>query len=105
MCLFFRQNDGDSFLQEEDNPIPQLFHNALWIRKKRPSRTNFLRQKLDPSFLDSQSGDARVSRLRNALINLGATFAKTLFSYFPLVPSFPRKQESRVPGENRDPVL
>ena len=31
VCLFFRQNGGDSLLQEEENPNPQLFHIGLWI--------------------------------------------------------------------------
>jgi hypothetical protein len=34
VCLVFRQNGGDSFLQEEENTIPQLFHIPMWIRQK-----------------------------------------------------------------------
>ncbi len=45
VCLFFRQNGGDSLLQKEENPIPQLFHMALWIGEKNPFRTNFFRQR------------------------------------------------------------
>jgi len=59
VCLFFRQNGGDSLLQEEENPIPQLFHIALWIWRKKPFRTNFFRQKFDPPSLNSQFEDAR----------------------------------------------
>jgi hypothetical protein len=36
-CLFFRQNGGDSLLQEEENLNPQLFHIGLWIREKNLS--------------------------------------------------------------------
>jgi hypothetical protein len=60
VCLIFRQNGGDSLLQQEENPIPQLFHIALWIWKKKPFRTNFFRHRLDPVSLNSQFEDARV---------------------------------------------
>jgi len=63
VCLFFRQNGGDSLLQEEENPIPQLFHIALWIWKKKPFRTNFFRQRFNPPSLNSQFEDARVIRI------------------------------------------
>jgi hypothetical protein len=33
-CLFFGQNGGDGFLQEEQSRIPQLFHIFLWIGRK-----------------------------------------------------------------------
>jgi len=57
-CLFFRQNGGDGLLGEKGNPIPQLFHIALWIWKKNPFRTNFFRQGFDPPSLNSQFEDA-----------------------------------------------
>jgi hypothetical protein len=59
VCLFFRQNGEDSLLLEEENPIPQLFHIALWIEKKKPFRTNFFRQRFNPLFLNSKFGFAR----------------------------------------------
>jgi len=31
LCLFFRQNGGESLLLEEASLIPQLFHMVLWI--------------------------------------------------------------------------
>jgi hypothetical protein len=58
VCLFFRQNGGDGLFGEKGNPIPQLFHIALWIWKKSPFRTNFFRQGFDPPFLNSQFEDA-----------------------------------------------
>jgi hypothetical protein len=58
VCLFFRQNGGDSLLQEEENPNPQLFHIALWIWEKKPFITNFFRQRFDPPSLKSQIEDA-----------------------------------------------
>jgi hypothetical protein len=45
VCLIFRQNGGDSLLQEEEDPIPQLFHIPMWIRQKKLFRTRFLRQR------------------------------------------------------------
>jgi hypothetical protein len=34
MCLFFRQNGGESALQKEEDLIPQGFNISLWISQK-----------------------------------------------------------------------
>jgi len=73
VCPFIRQNGGDSLLQKEAYPIPQLFHIALWIHKKNPFRTNFFRLTLIS--LNSQPGDAKsVARMTLKLSFDGETF-------------------------------
>ena len=81
VCLFFRQNDGDSLLREGENPIPQPFHNALWIRKKKPFRTNFFRQRLNPPFLNSQTGNAKPI----AIITMESQFDRNLLHWKPFM--------------------
>jgi hypothetical protein len=45
MCLFFRQNGGDGFLQEKERLIPQQFNIFLWI-SGRPLRNDSDQRKI-----------------------------------------------------------
>jgi len=35
MCLFFRQNSGEGFFEEEGNLIPQVFNIFCWFCRRK----------------------------------------------------------------------
>jgi hypothetical protein len=41
MCLFFRQNGGEGFPQEQENLIPQVSKHHLWINREEILKGNY----------------------------------------------------------------